>query len=39
VVKTHPSVGVALYHSELRAALVVRQFRPAVRCKLAFLRG
>ena len=29
--RTHSSVGIVLYHRELRAALIVRQFRPAVR--------
>ncbi|KAK9829347.1 hypothetical protein WJX72_005307 [[Myrmecia] bisecta] len=30
VVQTHPSVGVLIYHTELKALLLVRQFRPAV---------
>ena len=31
VVRSHSSLGIVLYHTELRAALIVRQFRPAVR--------
>ena len=34
LVRTHPSVGIAVYHLGLRAALIVRQFRPAVRCTI-----
>jgi UDP-sugar diphosphatase len=30
MVRSHASVGVLLYHSDLKAAIVVRQFRPAV---------
>jgi len=30
MVKSHSSVGIVLYHAELDALLVVRQFRPAV---------
>ncbi|KAK9821465.1 hypothetical protein WJX81_005867 [Elliptochloris bilobata] len=30
VVRTHPSVGIVVCHTALRAALIVRQFRPAV---------
>jgi len=30
IVESHPSVGVVLYHTGLRAFLIVRQFRPAV---------
>ena len=30
VVSSHSSVGVIIYHTQLEALLVVRQFRPAV---------
>lgn len=33
IIKSMPSVGVVLYHTEWDAFLLVRQFRPAVRGK------
>jgi hypothetical protein len=30
MVETHPSVAVVIYHKDLKALLLVRQFRPAV---------
>lgn len=31
MVTSHPSVGIVLYHTQLKSLLLVRQFRPAVR--------
>ena len=31
MISSKPSVGIVLYHTELDAFIVVRQFRPAVR--------
>lgn len=36
MVVTHPSVGVVVYHRDLKALLIVRQFRPPVRSSLSF---
>lgn len=35
VVQSHSSVGIVVFHKELKALVLVRQFRPAVRALLA----
>lgn len=37
MISSHSSVGVIIYHTELDALIVVRQFRPPVSCLLLLL--